>query len=126
MRQEVMGRRRVTRAGMDHSVRRLPDITIPSAPTVRVACCGMVNDMLRLRSTRGKMSAEDGALIMNPQQAKKLGRHLKSRPRGGRDLRPRTRPACRRARQHHRSDRAGQDSRNPARRSCNGLLRCSG
>lgn len=77
MRNDVVGGRRVTRLGMDHSVRRLPDITIPSAPAVLVACCGMVNDMLRLRSAHGKMGAKDGALTMNPQQAKKLGRHLK-------------------------------------------------
>jgi transcriptional regulator with XRE-family HTH domain len=37
----------------------------------------MVNDMLRLRSTHGKMVPEDGAPTMNPQQAKKLGRHLR-------------------------------------------------
>lgn len=82
MRVVMVGGRRVTRAGMDHSDRRLPDITIPSASAVPVACCGMVNDMLRLRSTHGKMGAEDGALTMNPQQAKKLGRHLKQAREG--------------------------------------------
>jgi transcriptional regulator with XRE-family HTH domain len=38
----------------------------------------MVNDMLRIRSGRGKMGSEIGEPpSMNPQQAKKLGRHLR-------------------------------------------------
>jgi transcriptional regulator with XRE-family HTH domain len=38
----------------------------------------MVNDMLRLRSSVVKWVQNTGARTMNPQQAKKLGRHLRT------------------------------------------------
>jgi ribosome-binding protein aMBF1 (putative translation factor) len=41
--------------------------------------CGIVNDALRSRSGRGKMSVDVGEIgDMNPQQAKRLGRHLRA------------------------------------------------